>query len=183
MSDQVSFLPAAQNSFLMSLPETKENQIITSFDSFAPVQFCTPSFLGSKLCIGANVVGGFVTLSVSASTPVGSFSKSFKITNNISFTWNPIGVFKVEFKISNFKKVGSTFSFSASINVCVKVPFIGFKCKSFSHTFSIPTLLPQSHQALLNSKEDENADGDNQEYSTSLLIHALLEKEEGCNCH
>lgn len=175
-------LPEAQSAFLEALPEIKENQVITGFDSFAQAQFCTPSFLGCRLCIGANVVGGFVTLSVQANTPVGGFSKSFRITNNISFSWNPIGVFKVEFKITNFRKTGGSFSFSASINLCLRVPFLGFKCKSFSHTFAIPTALADSHRQLMSAKADDDS-FDTQEYSTLLLLHAMVEKENHCTCN
>ena len=184
MPDQTNFLSATQSSFLSALPETKENQVITGFDTFAAVQFCTPSFLGCKLCIGANVVGGFITLTVQASTPVGGFSKSFKITNNISFSWNPIGVFKVDFKISNFKKTGSTFSFNASFGVCLHIPFLGWKCATYSHTFTVPTIIHAAHLSVLNAKEEDNDSiANSQDYSTLLLLHALVEDKESCNCH
>lgn len=182
MSDKNSFLPATQHSFLAALPETTENQIITGFDSFLPSQFCTPSFLGCKLCIGANVVGGFVTLTIQASTPFGGVTKSFKITNNISFTWAPFGLFKVEVKIANFKKTGSTFSFSLSVSVCIKVPFLGWKCATYSHTFSIPTILPQAHQSFLSAKADDDDDSQANNFAAMLLVSGLLEEKGGCNC-
>lgn len=100
------------------------------------------------------------------------------------FTWNPIGVFKVEIKITNFKKTGSTFSFKASINVCLKVPFFGWKCASYSHTFSVPTALSAPQHALLSAKaDDDDAEINDKDYSTLLLLQALLEEKEGCNCH
>lgn len=185
MSVPNSFIPEAQTSFLSALPETTENQIITGFDSFIPNQFCTPSFLGCKLCIGANVIGGFLTLTFQASTPFGGMSKSFKITNNISFTWNPVGLFKVEVKITNFRKVGNKFSFSISVKICIKVPILGWKCKTFSHTFSVPTVLPQAQQSLLAaSATDDDDDGDDTTnvYGTMLLLQAMLEEKGGCSC-
>jgi len=176
-----SIMPEAQTSFLSALPEIKENQVITGFDAFAQAQFCTPSFLGCRLCIGATVVSGFLTLTFQAHTPVGGFSKSFRITNNISFSWNPIGVFKVEVKITNFRKAGGTFSFKVSVNVCLRVPILGWRCKSFSHTFSVPISLSPAHEGLLSAKAGDE-DDDNPELSTLLLLHALVEKESTCNC-
>jgi hypothetical protein len=189
MAEQISLMPEAQSSFLASLPEIQENQVITGFDSLAPAQFCTPSFLGCRLCIGANVVSGGVALSVSANTPFGSVSKSFKISGNISFTWNPFGLFKVEFKVSNWRKTSSSIRFTISVKVCIKVPILGWKCKSFSNTFSIPIAFSSAQQALFaapsgTGDDDDDADIDAQgaDYKTLLLMHALLEEKGGCNC-
>jgi hypothetical protein len=187
MAEQISLMPASQSSFLASLPEIQENQVITGFDAIAPVQFCTPSFLGCRVCIGANIVGGFVTLSISANTPFGGVSKSFKITNNISFTWNPFGLFKVEIKVTNFKKTSGKISFTISVKVCIKVPIFGWKCASYSHTFSIPTSLSSAQQAIFSapSAEDDSDDApeaQGADYGTLLLLHALLEEKGGCSC-
>jgi hypothetical protein len=172
----------AQAAFLEALPETLEKQVITGFDAFAPVQFCTPSFLGCRVCIGANAVGNAIALSVSAHTPLGSFSKSFRITKNISFTWNPVGLFKVEFKITNFRKVGSVVRFDAAIRGCIKVPILGFKCKSFNHTFAVPTSLSDVQRAMLASdvnEEMEEGVNSSNDINTLLLVHALLAERDG----
>lgn len=183
MSAQVSFISESQNSFLAALPAIAENQIITGFDSFIPNQFCTPSFLGCKLCIGANVVNGFLTLTFQASTPFGGVNKSFKITNNINFTWNRFGLFKVEVKIANFTRTGSSFSFKITVKICIKVPIWGWKCKSFSHTFSVPTVLPQAQQSFLSaSADDDSVDDTNNVYGTMLMLQAILEDKSVCSC-
>ena len=184
MPDQISFMPASQNSFLAALPETTDNQTITGFDSFIPNQVCTPSFLGCRLCIGSNVVAGFLTVTIQASTPFGGVSKSFKITNNISFAWKPFGKFKVEIKITNFRKIGTRFSFSLAANFCIDIPILGWKCKSFNHNFLIPTVLPQAHQSFLSANGDDDGDDydKNNSYTTMLLLNAMIEEKNGCNC-
>ncbi|MEJ7738368.1 MAG: hypothetical protein WKF97_13145 [Chitinophagaceae bacterium] len=38
-------------------------------------------------------------------------------------------------------------------------------------------------QSLLSAQaDDDDANVDNQEYSSLLLLHAMIEKEDGCNC-
>ena len=158
--------------------ETVNNQVYTNYDSMAIVQYCTPSFVGCKVCINVGVESGYVALTIQASTPFGSYSKTFKITNNISFTWQPLSVFKVALKITNFSNPSHSFSFDASIQGCLKVPFFGWKCSSYNHHFSVPTAIPATHQELLKGKEIDDKD-----YSALLAMHTLVTENQNCNCH
>ena len=183
MSAQVSFISESQNSFLSALPEVMDNQTITGFDSFTPNQFCTPTFLSCRLCIGVNVVNGFLTLTIQASTPFGGITKSFKITNNVSFTWNPFGLFKVEIQIANFSRTGSGFSFKITVKICIRIPVLGWKCKTFSHIFAVPTVLPQAQQSFLSATaDDDSAEAATNVYGTMLMLQAMLEDKNGCTC-
>ena len=131
------------------LTEVEEGKLYSGYDTLAAIQFCTPSVLGCSACIGASVVDGYVSLNVSVNTPFGNVSKTFKITNNISFTWQPFSRFKVTITVTNFSSQGNNFNFDAGIQVCIQVPFVGWKCASYSHHFSIPTLVAGDAQKEL----------------------------------
>lgn len=162
------------------ITEVANDQVYTGFDSMATIQYCTPSFLGCKVCLGANTSGSSVTLSVSVSTPFGSYTKSFKFSSNVCFTYQPVSLFKVELCIKNFKKVGHTISFDVSVKGCLKVPIFGWKCSSYSHHFSVPTPFSDSHASLLSDSDDINE----KDYTTFLALYALATQEQAeCNCH
>lgn len=163
-----------------ALAEVANEQVYTGYDSMALIQFCTPTFVGCKVCISANSVSNYIVLGLQASTPFGSYSKSFKITNNVCFTWQPLGLFKVEICVKNFAKVGKTFSFTASVKGCLKVPIFGWKCASYSYSFSVPTPFNEAHAGLLSESEEINE----KDYSTFLALYALATQEQAeCNCH
>lgn len=164
----------------VELAEAANNQVYTGFDSMATIQFCTPAFVGCKVCIGANTVGSSVTLSLSVSTPFGSYTKAFKINSNVCFTYQPVSLFKVDICVKNFKKIGHTFSFDVSAKGCLKVPIFGWKCYSYSYHFSVPTPFSESHASLLSDGEDINE----KDYGTYLALYALATQEQAeCNCH
>lgn len=182
MLEQIATLSAEQDAFVSALPEMKENQVISGFDRFAASQYCTPSFFGCKICIGATASNGVIALSIQASTPLGTFDKTFKVSGNVNFGWNPIFMFKVNIKITNFRKSGNFIKFDASVKGCVKVPVFDDKCASFSHSFAIPAVSLPAQKALSNGSkaETENSERD---YNTLLLFHALMDEKNGCNCH
>jgi hypothetical protein len=152
----------------------KDGQVYTGYDNLAGPQFCTPIYLGCSACIGASVVGGSVVLTVSVSTPFGNVNKSFKIGSGGSFTWQPFSKFKVVISINNFNEQGGSFSFDAGIQVCIDVPFFGWKCVGYSYHFSIP-----GGHLLKAAAEPTDAELTNQ-----LILQLLLEKEnKTCNCH
>lgn len=155
------------------LTEVKDGQVYTGYDNLTAVQFCTPSYLGCSACLAASVIDGYVALIISVNTPFGGVSKTFKITQGGSFTWQPFSKFKVVISINNFSEQGGTFSFDAGVQVCVDVPFLGWKCVSYSYHFSIPTL-----HAL--KATDELSDN---EFSGRLALLLLLDQGYKCNCH
>ena len=164
------------------LAEVSDEQVYSGYDSMALIQFCTPGFFGCKVCISANTVGNYVVLELRASTPFGSYAKSFKITKNVCFTWKPLGLFKVEICVKNFAKVGRSFRFTASVKGCLNVPIFGWKCASYSYNFNIPTPFSESHAGLM----DTNEEIDEKDYSTYLALYALATQEQGageCDCH
>jgi hypothetical protein len=163
----------------LNLADTVNEQVYTDYDTFGIVEICTPSILGAKACIGANVVSNYVALTISARTPFGSVSKTFKITKNINFTWQPFGLFKLEVSITNFAKTGGTISFKISVKVCVKVPFLGWKCISYSRVISIPASFHETNAALFSADENANLD----QYATAYLLYAMADKEQShCDC-
>ena len=82
----------------------KNGQIITEYDLASSVKWCTPSVLGCKACISISAESGkSVIITITLETPVGNYSKSFTINNNVCFTFQPISVASIEVCISNFK--------------------------------------------------------------------------------
>ncbi|MDN3581717.1 hypothetical protein [Mucilaginibacter flavus] len=155
------------------LTEVKDGQVYTGFDTSTAAQYCTPSYLGCSACLGASVIDGYVALTISVNTPFGGVTKTFKITQGGTFTWQPYSKFKVVVSINNFSEQGGTFSFDAGIQVCIDVPFLGWKCVGYSHHFSIPTL-----HALAATNELSDVD-----FSGQLALLLLLEQNNKCNCH
>jgi hypothetical protein len=115
--------------------------LISGYDNLAASQWCTPSFLGCSACVSVSAVKGQVTITVSLNTPFGNVSKSFNFNTNVNFTWQPFSKFKITFAISNFNDSDGVFSFDLSINPCVDVPILGWKCFNYSHHFVVPVVL------------------------------------------
>lgn len=151
------------------LTEVVEGNVYTDYDNLAAVQFCTPTILGCNACINASVVDRYVVLGISLNTPLGLVSKSFKVTNNISFNWQPFSRFKLEVSVSNFSEAGNVFSFDAGGKVLVNIPFIGWKSIGYSHHFNIPAAL------AINEK-----DLDDNQFSTLLSLHAAVANTGEC---
>ena len=160
--------------------EAANDQVYTGYDTMAGIQFCTPGFFACKLCISATNVSTYIVITLSANTPFGTYSKAFKITNNVCFTWQPIALFKVELCVKNFHKIGHTFSFDVAAKGCLKVPIIGWRCASYSYHFSVPTPFSESHAGLLSESEEI----DQKDYSTYLALYSIAQEEQAsCNCH
>lgn len=119
------------------LTEPKQNENHTGYDSVNAISFCTPTYFGFGACAGVTATDGYVVLQLTAKTPIGDYTKSFKITKDITFTWSPISRIKISVSITNFKNEDGFFSFDFKGGICGKIPFLGWKCKTYSHHFSI----------------------------------------------
>ncbi len=115
----------------------KNGAVITTFDA-AAIEWCSPSFLGCKICASATADKGNVTLTLSLKTPFGNISKSFSFSTNISYTWKPFSKLKLTIDIANLTEDGGVVSFDLGLKPCVDVPIWGWKCYSFHHHFVIP---------------------------------------------
>ena len=118
--------------------EPQQNGNYTEYDSVTSTQFCSPTYMGFGVCVGATAENGYLVLQLIGKTPIGNYTKSFKITKDISFEWSPISRFKISVAITNFKNSGGYFSFDFKGKVCGKIPFLGWKCASYTHHFSLP---------------------------------------------
>lgn len=165
-----------------ALAEVVNDQVYTDYDSLATIQFCTPSFVGCKVCVSVNSQSNYIALTLQGITPFGSYSKVFNINNNVCFTWQPLGLFKVEVCIKQFQKIGKTFSFSISLKGCLKVPIWGWKCLSYSKSLSVPAPFNETHAGFFGSDTDEI---DEKDFGTFLALYALAADNEkaDCNCH
>ncbi|MEL6537801.1 MAG: hypothetical protein AAFQ98_20435, partial [Bacteroidota bacterium] len=67
----------------------------------------------------------------------------------------------------------SEISFDLTGKVCLKVPFLGWKCVSYSHTFVIPLPGTEKVGTLAESLSDEA-------FATALLLAA--HEDHGCSC-
>lgn len=127
----------------MSKIATVENgAVYEGYDNLTAAEWCSPSFLGCSVCVGASAVKGLVTITLGLKTPFGNVSKSFSFNSNVSYTWQPFGKFKITISITNFNEAGGVFSFDLGLNPCVDIPVLGWKCFTFSHHFDIPLVLP-----------------------------------------
>lgn len=161
--------------------DVKDGQIVTSFASFsAAPQFCTPTILGCKACITATVSGGIVIITVTLSTPFGSWTQNFSFNTNKCFTFQPTPRVKLDLCISNFTASKNQICFTLSGKICIKLPFIGWKCTpNFSRQFCLP--IPG-----IKSKDNLDIDSiDDSTFVNLLLLSSKLEEAEGkdCNCH
>lgn len=161
--------------------EIKEGQVVTSFASFsAAPQFCTPTILGCKACITASISGGIVVLTVTLSSPIGTWTQSFSFNTNKCFTFQPNPRVKLELCISNFTASKNQICFTVGGKVCLKVPFLGWKCTpSFSRQFCLP--IPG-----IKSKENLDIDSiDDLTFMNLLLLSSKFEdaEDKNCNCH
>jgi len=135
--------------YLNDIAEPKKNQSITGYDALDVTEFCTPSILGVKVCAGAAVVGSYIALRLSLKTPIGNYTKTFKITKDVKFNWTLFDRFRVQVNISDFKETPDDISFDFAGRVGIKVPFLGWKYVSFSHHFVI-----HKNQAQLENLSD-----------------------------
>lgn len=158
----------------MKALKVENGAVYNEFDYATAAQWCTPSVLGCSACIGASAQGGIVTLTITFNTPFGNWTKSFQFDTNTSFTWQPIPRVKLVIAIANLTEANNTVSFDLSGQICVDVPFIGWKCVGLSHHFDIP--LPFAADALQASKLDDN------QFAALLALHASGAMNS-CNCN
>ncbi|QSB25210.1 hypothetical protein [Flavobacterium sp. CLA17] len=145
--------------------------VYEGYDSLAASEWCTPSFLGCSMCISASAIKGQVTITLGLKTPFGNVTKSFSFNTNTSFTWQPFSKFKITVSITNFNEASGVFSFDLGLNPCVDVPFLGWKCFNYSHTFSVPLLL-----AGIQSEIDDS------QFTSLLTLHASGSLNAACQC-
>lgn len=81
---------------------------------------------------------GYIAMKLTANTPIGSYSKTFKVTKDIDFTWQPISRFKLEVQVNDFQEYPEDISFEFAGKIGVKLPFLGWKYLSVTHHFSVP---------------------------------------------
>lgn len=156
----------------------QEGQIVTSYEKFDAISWCTPSVLGCKACISASASGNAVSLTVSLQTPFGNWSQTFSINANRCFTFQPASKVKIELCIGDFSTQPKQICFTLSAKVCVHLPIIGWKCSpSVGHQFCVP-LPGHGVHALLDL-------GDDTQFATLLLLNDTAERSSGktCNCH
>lgn len=126
----------------MSKIATVENgAVYEGYDYSTAAEWCSPSFLGCSVCVGASAVKGLVTISMSLKTPFGNVSKSFSFNSDVSYTWQPFGKFKITISITNFNEADGVFSFDLGVNPCIDIPILGWKCFMYNHHFNVPLLL------------------------------------------
>ncbi|PKH52684.1 hypothetical protein CXF68_19185 [Tenacibaculum sp. Bg11-29] len=129
----------------------QNGELIQGYDTVHAAEWCSPSFLKSKVCTRASAEHGEVTLEASLKTPFGSYTKSFTFDSNVSFIWQPFSKLKVTFTITNLSIDDDQVSFDISAKISIKVPFLGWKSKTFTHHFEFGTLL---HSEVLNSIDE-----------------------------
>jgi hypothetical protein len=169
-----------KNIIMSAYTLTKEGEIITGFDGVAPVQWCTPRVLGCSACISATASGGAVTITITANTPLGSFSKSFTFSNNICYTWNPVSRVSITPCIGNFAVSEGKICFTLSIKLCVNLIIRKICTPTFSNQFCVP--LPGNTENELLAKGEVT----DEQAVHALLLEYLMEKagsgSHGCNC-
>jgi hypothetical protein len=159
---------------MSTLLEAQDGHVYTGYDNLQAIQFCTPVYLSCKACITASVVNNYLQLVIVVYTPFGNVDKAFKITQGGTFTWEPFSSFKLDVSITNFDSSGDKYRFDAGFNICLKVPYFGWKCAGTSNRFDVPKNI-----MLKSAPELSEADFTNQ-----LILQLLLEKEsKACNCH
>ena len=157
----------------------KEGQIVTDYDISASAEWCTPSILGCKACISVSADGkNSVLITIKLQSPVGSWSKTFKVSDNICFSFQPVGVAKIDVCISKFKVDKTEICFTFGGKVCFKVPFLGWKCTpELGHEFCIPLPGSEMH-GLLSGKslKEENL-------GMLLLLNNALQNDKAVSCN
>ncbi|PWB25439.1 hypothetical protein [Flavobacterium sp. HTF] len=156
---------------MSKISNVENGAVYEGYDSLAASEWCTPSFLGCSACISASAVKGQVTITIGLKTPFGSVSKSFSFNTNTSFTWQPFSKFKITVSITNFNEAGGVFSFDLGLNPCIDVPFLGWKCFNYSHTFTVPLLLAGIQ-----------SDIDDSQFVSLLTLHASGSLNAPCQC-
>ncbi len=147
------------------LTEVEEGELYAGYDSISGAHFCTPTFMGCSACAYPNVVDGYAALVVSFNSPVGSFSKTFKLTNNVNFDWEPFSRFKLQITVTNFSKSGNITSFDAGFKIGINVPVLGWKYASYQNHFFIRGLVANA------------SDIDDNQFSSMLALHASFDNE------
>jgi len=156
---------------MSKISNVENGAVYEGYDYLSASEWCTPSFLGCSMCVAASAVKGQVTVTLGLKTPFGNVSKSFSFNSNVSYTWQPFSKFKITVSITNFNEAGGVFSFDLGLNPCVDVPFLGWKCFNYSHTFSVPLLL----HGIQNEIDDS-------QFSSILALHAGGAFKEQCQC-
>ncbi len=148
----------------------KSNEVYEGFD-VRSIRRCTPSVLGFRVCAELTANGdGSVTIRLTAETPFGNYSKSFKFNADVDFVFRPIPRVSIEVSIRDFRASGESISFSLSIKGCIKFPWpIGKRC--VGRTFNIVLPVPGTEK----ESEQDLSSGD-----MALLL--LAANEEGCQC-
>ncbi|MBP1224423.1 hypothetical protein [Flavobacterium sp. 1355] len=156
---------------MSKISNVENGAVYEGYDSLAASEWCTPSFLGCSACISASAVKGQVTITIGLKTPFGSVNKSFSFNTNTSFTWQPFSKFKIAVSITNFNEASGVFSFDLGLNPCIDVPFLGWKCFNYSHTFTVPLLLAGIE-----------SDIDDSQFVSLLTLHASGSLNAPCQC-
>lgn len=137
----------------MSKIATVENDAVyEGYDNSTAIQWCSPTFLGCSVCVGASAVKGLVTITLGLNTPFGNVSKNFSFNSNVNYTWQPFSKFKISVSITNFNEAGGVFSFDLGLNPCIDIPYLGWKCTNFSHHFNVPLVLAGIHNDIDDSQ-------------------------------
>ncbi|RZJ53726.1 MAG: hypothetical protein EOO44_07530 [Flavobacterium sp.] len=156
---------------MTKISNVEDGAVYQGYDSLAASEWCTPSFLGCSACISASAVKGQVTITIGLKTPFGNVNKSFSFNTNTSFTWQPFSKFKITVSITNFNEASGVFSFDLGLNPCIDVPFLGWKCFNYSHTFTVPLLLAGIENEI-----------DDSQFVSLLTLHASGSLNEPCHC-
>ena len=150
--------------------QAEHNKVFQGFD-LQSIKKCTPEVFGFSVCAEASAEGGTVFLTLTASTPLGDFSKTFKVNANIDFQFNPIGPVTIDVSVRNFSINADSISFDLTIKGCIDLPIIGKKC--VESTFKIDVPLPFG--ALDANNFSQLSSGD-------LALRLLAAQADRCQC-
>ena len=156
---------------MSKISNVENDAVYEGYDSVTAAEWCTPSFLGCSVCVGASAVKGQVSVSIGLKTPFGNVSKTFSFNANVSYTWQPFSKFKITVSITNFNEADGVFSFDLGLNPCVDVPFMGWKCYNYSHHFVVPVVLAGIHNNI-----------DDSQFASMLALHAGGALKDPCHC-
>lgn len=148
-----------------------EGKVYTDFNSRSDWEKCK-SFLGVKFCVKVGVSpDGKIRLCAS----VAGYEKCFAVSGNGCFSFQPVSVAKIEICVSDWKIESGRICFRIKLQICVKVPFIGWKCISFVNTTLCIPLPSKDLKALSEYSEHE------QLLHLQLLSASDLESSD-CKC-
>lgn len=158
---------------MTDLTTIKAGTVVKGYDTFTNPGFCSPTFFKCNVCLTPVVTSGKLGLKIAFNTPFGSYDKTFSITGDQSFTWNPIDRLSVTLTIKNFSQTGSAISFDVSATPCITIPFVGKKCLTVGHHFSVNTATGQN---LIDEMDDQH-------FMNLMLIHSSINDTENCHCN